>query len=72
MILASFNPASHASAYALFLLRTAERWQLIVNRGTGAWGTDSPRPTSGYAELRGRLRIVWGATELSTVWHIVP
>jgi hypothetical protein len=88
--------------YALFLLRTADRWQLIVNRGTGAWGTeynpaddvgrvtlaartraepeetltlylvpDSPRPSSGYADLRGRLRIVWGNTELSTLWRIV-
>ncbi len=88
--------------YALFLLRTAAAWQLIVNRGTGAWGTeynpaddvgritlaartraepeesltiylvpDSPRPSSGYADLRGRLRIVGGATELSTGWTIV-
>jgi hypothetical protein len=89
--------------YALFVLRTAGGWQLIVNRGTGAWGTeydraddvgrimlasrtraepeesltiylvpDSPRPGSGYAELAGRLRIVWGATELSTGWRIIP
>jgi hypothetical protein len=89
--------------YALFVLRTANAWQLIVNRGTGAWGTeydpaddvgritlaarpraepeesltiylvpDAPRPGSGYAELQGRLRIVWGATELSTIWRIVP
>lgn len=89
--------------YALFMLRTADRWLLIVNRGTGAWGTeynpaddvgritlaartraepeesltiylvpDAPRPSSGYAELSGRLRIVWGATELSTIWRIVP
>lgn len=89
--------------YALFMLRTADRWQLIVNRGTGAWGSehdpaldvgritlaprtraeseetftiylvpDSPRPASGYADLRGRLRIVWGATELSTGWRIMP
>jgi hypothetical protein len=89
--------------YALFVLRTADRWTLIVNRGTGAWGTeydraddvgritmavrqraepeesltiylvpDSPRPGSGYADLAGRLRIVWGATELSTPWRIVP
>jgi hypothetical protein len=88
--------------YALFVLRTADRWQLIVNRGTGAWGTeydpaddvgritlaarrraepeesltlylvpDSPRPGSGYADLSGRLRIVWGTTELSTNWRIV-
>jgi hypothetical protein len=89
--------------YALFLLRTSDRWQLIVNRGTGAWGSEydpaddvgritlvarrraepeesltiylvpeSPRPVSGYADLSGRLRIVWGATELSTNWRIVP
>jgi Protein of unknown function (DUF2911) len=89
--------------YALFMLRTADRWQLIVNRGTGAWGSehdpaldvgrvtltprtrseseesftiylvpDSPRPSSGYAELGGRLRIVWGTTELSTRWRIMP
>jgi len=89
--------------YALFVLRTADRWQLIVNRGTGAWGSEydpaldvgritlaprtraepeealtiylvpeSPRPSSGYADLRGRLRIVWGATELSAPWRIVP
>jgi len=89
--------------YALFVLRTASGWQLIVNRGTGAWGTEyesaddvgrialasrtraepeesltiylvpeSPRPGSGYAELTGRLRIVWGATELSTGWRIIP
>jgi hypothetical protein len=88
--------------YALFMLRTADRWQLIVNRGTGAWGSeydpkedvgrvtlaprtraepeesltiylvpDSPRPSSGYADLGGRLRIVWGTTELTTGWRIV-
>jgi hypothetical protein len=33
---------------------------------------DSPRPTSGYAELRGRLRIVWGSTDLATTWRVVP
>jgi hypothetical protein len=89
--------------YALFVRRTATAWQLIVNRGTGAWGTDydpaddvgrvtlaartraepeesltiylvpdAARPGSGYADLQGRLRIVWGATELSTTWRIVP
>jgi hypothetical protein len=31
---------------------------------------DSPRPGSGYAELRGTLRIRWGATELSTPWRL--
>ena len=89
--------------YALYLQRTPTAWQLIVNRGTGRWGTDyepaddigrvtlaartraeaeesltiylvpdSPRPGSGYADLQGRLRIVWGTTELSTGWRIVP
>jgi hypothetical protein len=33
---------------------------------------DSPRPTSGYADLRGRLRIVWGTTELATTWRVMP
>lgn len=89
--------------YALYIQRTASAWQLIVNRGTGRWGTDyepgddvgrvaltartrqeaeesltiylvpdAPRPGSGYADLQGRLRIVWGTTELSTGWRIVP
>ena len=89
--------------YALFVLRTATAWQLIVNRGTAAWGTeydpaddvgritlaartraeaeesltiylvpDAPRPGTGYADLAGRLRIVWGTTELSTTWRMVP
>jgi len=89
--------------YSLFVLYTRAGWQLIVNRGTGQWGTDydatrdagrvalasrtlaepegsltvylvpeSPRPGTGYAELRGVLRIKWGATELSTGWRIEP
>jgi hypothetical protein len=89
--------------YALFVLRTAAGWQLIVSRGTGKWGSDydpaddvgrialasrtraepeealtiylvpdAPRPGTGYADLQGRLRIVWGATELSTTWRMVP
>jgi hypothetical protein len=89
--------------YALFVLRTATGWQLILNRGAAMWGTDydasadvgritlasrtraepeesltiylvpdSPRPGSGYADLAGRLRIVWGTTELSTGWRIAP
>jgi hypothetical protein len=87
--------------YALFVLHTTTGWQLIVNRGTGYWGTDyrptadvgritlqerkradaedaltiylvpdSPRPSSGYADLTGRLRIVWGTIELSTPWRV--
>ncbi|HEX9485390.1 MAG TPA: hypothetical protein VF929_12445, partial [Gemmatimonadaceae bacterium] len=31
---------------------------------------ESPRPTSGYAELRGTLRIVWGNTDLRTGWTV--
>jgi hypothetical protein len=89
--------------YTLFVLRTAAGWQLIVNRGTGMWGSDydpaddvgrislgartraepeesltiylvpdAPRPGTGYADPQGRLRIVWGATELSTTWRMVP
>jgi hypothetical protein len=33
---------------------------------------DSPRPATGYADLRGRLRIVWGTTELATTWRVTP
>jgi hypothetical protein len=33
---------------------------------------DSPQPTTGYADLRGRLRIVWGTTELTTTWRVTP
>ena len=32
----------------------------------------SPQPTSGYAELRGALKIRWGGTELTTGWRIDP
>ncbi len=89
--------------YSLFLLngRGEDGWQLIVNRGTGMWGTDrdaakdmgrvklssrtlaapeeslsiylvpeSGTPRSGYAELRGVLRIKWGTADLSTSWVI--
>ena len=87
--------------YSLFVLYTRAGWQLIVNRGTGQWGTDrnpaldlgrvplaarsmaepegsltmylvpdAAQPTTGYAELRGVLRIKWGTTELSTGWRI--
>jgi hypothetical protein len=87
--------------YSLFVLYTRAGWQLIVNRGTGQWGTDrdaakdigrvpltarpmaepegsltiylvpdAAQPTTGYADLRGVLRIKWGATELSTGWRI--
>jgi len=87
--------------YSLFVLYTRTGWQLIVNRGTGQWGTDydagkdagrvpltaraltepegsltiylvpeAARPTTGYADLRGVLRIKWGSTELSTGWRI--
>ncbi|HET9798756.1 MAG TPA: DUF2911 domain-containing protein [Gemmatimonadaceae bacterium] len=33
---------------------------------------ESARPASGRADLRGRLRIVWGTTELSTTWSVAP
>jgi len=89
--------------YSLFLLYEKAGWQLIVNRGTGQWGTDydasrdfgrvalsarklaepeeslalflvpdAARPASGFAELRGVLRIKWGSTELSTGWSVAP
>ena len=87
--------------YALFILYTRAGWRLIVNRGTGHWGTDydaskdmgrvalatrtlpeleeslsiylvpqSPRPTTGYADLSGVLKIKWGTTELSAPWRV--
>ena len=31
---------------------------------------ESTRPQSGYADLKGTMRIVWGTTELSTVWTV--
>jgi len=31
---------------------------------------ESARPQSGYADLKGTMRIVWGATELSTGWTV--
>jgi hypothetical protein len=33
---------------------------------------ESPRPTTGYAELRGELRVKWGLTELATGWRVEP
>jgi hypothetical protein len=89
--------------YSLFILYTRAGYSLIVNRGTGQWGTDydaskdvgrvsltsrtmaepepsltiylipdAPQPTTGYADLRGVLRIKWGTTELTTSWRIEP
>lgn len=89
--------------YSLFVLYTRAGWQLIVNRGTGQWGTDrdpgldvgrvplasralaepegslsiylvpdAAQPATGYADLRGVLRIKWGSTELTTGWRIEP
>src|SRR6266540_4223046 len=83
--------------YSLFILYSRTGYALIVNRGTGQWGTDrdaakdigrvalaartmaepepalsiylvpdSPNPSTGYAELRGTLRMKWGTTELTT------
>ncbi|PYP78214.1 MAG: hypothetical protein DMD35_12205 [Gemmatimonadetes bacterium] len=31
---------------------------------------EATRPRTGLADLRGRLRIVWGTTELSTTWSV--
>src|ERR1700694_1739459 len=87
--------------YSLFILYARAGYSLVVNRGTGQWGTDydatkdvgrvtlasrtmaepepslsiylvpeSPKPTTGYADLRGVLRIKWGTTELTTGWRI--
>jgi DUF2911 family protein len=88
-------------AYSLFILYGRPGYSLIVNRGTGQWGTDrdaakdvgrialasrtmaepepslsiylvpdAPDPKTGYAELRGILRIKWGTTELTTPWRV--
>ncbi len=87
--------------YSLFILYTRTGYALIVNRGTGQWGTDrdpskdigriplasrtmaepepslsiylvpdAPDPRTGYADLRGTLRIKWGTTELTTTWRV--
>lgn len=87
--------------YSLFILYTRTGYALIVNRGTGQWGSDrdaakdigrvalasrtmaepepslsiylvpeAPQPGTGYAELRGNLRIKWGTTELTTAWRV--
>jgi len=32
----------------------------------------SPQPASGYADLKGVLKIRWGSTELSTAWQVDP
>jgi hypothetical protein len=87
--------------YSLFILYARSGYSLIVNRGTGQWGTDrdpakdigrvaltsrtmaepepsltiylvpeAPQPGTGYAELRGLLRIKWGTTELTAGWRV--
>ena len=87
--------------YTLYILYARTGYTLIVNRGTGQWGTDrdpakdigrvalvsrtmaeaesalsiylvpeAPQPGTGYAELRGALRIKWGTTELTTGWRV--
>ena len=87
--------------YSLFILYARSGYSLIVNRGSGQWGTDydaskdigrvaltsrtmtepepslttylvpdAPQPTTGYAELKGVLRIKWGTTELATSWRV--
>ena len=87
--------------YSLFILYTRAGSSLIVNRGTGQWGTDrdaakdvgrvalasrtmaepepslsiylvpdAAQPGTGYADLRGVLRIKWGTTELAAPWRV--
>jgi DUF2911 family protein len=87
--------------YSLFILYARTGYTLIVNRGTGQWGTDhdaskdigrvalasrtmaepepslsiylvpdAVNPKTGYADLRGTLRIKWGTTELTTNWRV--
>jgi hypothetical protein len=87
--------------YSLFVSYARSGYALVVNRGTGQWGTDrdaakdlgrvaltsrtpaepeptlsiylvpdAPQPGTGYAELKGVLRIKWGTTELSTTWRV--
>jgi hypothetical protein len=87
--------------YSLFILYSRTAYSLIVNRGTGQWGTDrdpakdvgrvvlvsrtmaepepslsiylvpdAPQPGTGYADLRGVLRIKWGTTELTAPWRV--
>jgi hypothetical protein len=87
--------------YSLFIRYGRSGYSLIVNRGTGQWGTDrdaakdigrislanrtmaepepslsmylvpeAPDPKTGYAELRGVLRVKWGTTELTTNWRV--
>jgi len=87
--------------YSLFILYARAGYSLMVNRGTGQWGTDrdpakdigrvaltsrtmaepeqsltiylvpeAPQPGTGYAELRGTLRIKWGTTELTAGWRV--
>jgi len=88
--------------YTLFVRYSRGGSQLIVNRGTGQWGTDYDRakdlgrvpltsrtlsepeeslsiylipeakPGGESGELRGTLRIKWGATELGTGWQVAP
>ena len=89
--------------YSLFVLYTRAGWFLIVNRGTGQWGTDrdqsqdlgrvplvartlgepeealsiylvpdAANPASGAADLKGVMRIKWGAAELSARWQVEP
>jgi hypothetical protein len=89
--------------YSLFVLYTRPGWFLIVNGGTGQWGTDrdpskdlgrvplvartlgepeeslsiylvpeAANPASGAGDLRGAMRIKWGAVELSTHWQVQP
>ena len=56
--------------YALYLQRTAAAWQLIVNRGTGRWGTDyDPADDIGRVTLAARTR---AEPEESLTIYLVP
>jgi hypothetical protein len=97
----SLGDLKPARDYSLFILYARTGYALIVNRGTGQWGTDrdpakdigrvaltsrtmaepepsltiylvpeAPQPGTGYAELRGTLRIKWGTTESTAGWRV--
>ncbi|HKP75092.1 MAG TPA: DUF2911 domain-containing protein [Longimicrobiaceae bacterium] len=56
--------------YSLFILYTGSAWQLIVNRGTGQWGTDyDPRKDVGRVTLASRTL---AEPEESLTVYLVP
>jgi hypothetical protein len=44
-----------AGAYTLFVLPNADKWTLIISRGTGEWGTDYPGPEKDLARVNMKL-----------------